>query len=201
MFDSGDDGRVGPAQVGLQLLRAQGGQGQSQGPAGQAHLGQGAAAHPADAFHHLHLEAWSRGRGSWARASARPVQPLSGWLSIRRVGMAEMAWDFQIKPKGALKASQGQLVGPQGTGEGVLRECEPSHPGLPRIRPAWGPPRSLSPLKVTRSTPAGTDSLNGGLPLQAIFGQIHQAAAAQVLHHRETVCCPGPPAPLRPPRR
>ena len=38
-----------------------GGHGEGQGPAGQAHLGQGAAAHPADAGHHPDLDAIPQG--------------------------------------------------------------------------------------------------------------------------------------------
>ena len=53
LLDAGDDGGLGLAQAGLQLLGVRGGCVKGQGPAGQAHLGQRPAAHPGDALHYL----------------------------------------------------------------------------------------------------------------------------------------------------
>jgi hypothetical protein len=56
---------------------------------------------------------------------------------------------------------------------------------LPTIRPACGPPSSLSPLKVTTSQPAASFSCGSGLARQAPLRQVDQRAAAQVGGQRQ----------------
>ena len=53
--------------------------------------------------------------------------------------------------------------------------------------PACGPPSSLSPLKVTRSAPARSDSPGQRLVRQAVGGEVDQRAAAQVHCKRQAV--------------
>jgi hypothetical protein len=70
----------------------------------------------------------------------------------------------------------------------------------PTIRPACGPPSSLSPLKVTTSQPAaiiwrGVGSC--GRPQR----QVDQRAAAQVGHQRQAVRVGDGASWPRPPRR
>src|SRR3970282_1586329 len=57
---------------------------------------------------------------------------------------------------------------------------------LPTIRPACGPPRSLSPEEVTNSTTATIASpAVRRLVRQAETGEIDQSAAPEILDHRQ----------------
>ena len=149
-------GGRGAAQAGFQLHRGERRQAEGQGPAGQAHLGQGAASHPAGAFHYLHLDPGPQDPQQVAgqrpglpfELRKRPGEQPQGGDGGDRLGF------LQVEAQGGLQAGQGEFVRSQGPGEGVPAQAGRSLPGSPGPGRPGVRLKSLSPEKSTRSAPA-----------------------------------------------
>ena len=108
---------------------------------------------------------------------------------------------IQIEAQGGLQARQGELVGAQGPGEGVLAQASDHLPGA-QGQAGLGAAQELVAGEEHQVGAGLQGFLDGGLPLDAVTAEIDQAAAAQVLHHQKIDSAgPGLPDPARLPRR
>ena len=101
-------------------------------------------------------------RRAAARASARAPTASAGWPSMRRTGISCRARSgSRMRSKVASRAAKHSLSIRTVRASG-FRRSRASRSRRPTRMPACGPPSSLSPLKVTRSTPARIASAASG---------------------------------------
>ena len=116
------------------------------------------------------LSARSPARG--ARQQAERRQPLGKAVRIA------------IEPQRRLEGGEADLVDTQRALHRVAVDARRSDPCAPTMKPACGPPSSLSPVKVTRSAPSATASRDRRLVRQAVAREIDQGAGAEIVDQR-----------------
>ena len=128
--------------------------------------------------------------GCRAREQPQRRQPLG-----QPVGIA-------IEPQRRLQRGEPDLVEPQRPLHRVAVDARRSRSLRPTMKPACGPPSSLSPEKVTRSAPSATASATVGSCAQAQAREIDERAGAEIVDERHAVLVRerGKLARARPPR-
>ena len=116
-------------------------------------------------------------------ASARAASSSSPATSIRSTGTSRSAARrVAVEPQRRLERGQRQLVDPQRARQRV-RAAASIAARVPTIKPACGPPSSLSPEKQTTAQPAATERRTGGSSASS-GTPVGQRARADVVDHR-----------------
>ena len=140
------------------------GMGDGERPTRQRHGG--SAPLPASASDSTSLTSWpGPSRSASAGATARPTASISATGRVSQRSMGSTAGEVggsAIQPQRRTERGDSELVGAHRAVQRVARQPIDRRPRRPTIRPACGPPSSLSPLNVTRSAPAATRSRTTG---------------------------------------
>ena len=105
---------------------------------------------------------------------------------IRQTGIRVVASPARYKPSVAARAARMTFSGRTARASGS-RRIRAMRSARPTIKPACGPPSSLSPLNVTRSAPAARRSARHRLVGEAVAGGVEERAAAEVVDDDRTV--------------